>query len=291
MRNALLVLVAACLFPSSLPANPFVGSKETPASVRPPSFAAPFTDLQADFRERIAQTMRGWKDTPGPGFVLGLCAFSFLYGILHAAGPGHRKTVVFSLFLTRRSAWHEPVAAGFLSAGIHAGTSVILILFYSFLVSGISALTGSGRMGTWMEGGTYLVLAFLAAVLLGKKAFEAGRPVGAGGTAKAGLYGMLAVSSLIPCPGATMLMIFSVQIGMVAAGILSVLAMSIGMALVIAAAGLLGHAGREGLFRGLKAREGLLRSVSSVLEIGAYVLILAFSLYMAWPFLLSLLRA
>lgn len=60
-------------------------------------------------------------------------------------------------------------------------------------------------------------------------------------------------------------------------------AMSIGMGIVISAAGYIAYAGRESLFSQIKARESVIGQVSDGLEVFSYLIVLGFSLYMAWP--------
>jgi len=71
-------------------------------------------------------------------------------------------------------------------------------------------------------------------------------------------------------------------------GIVAVIAMSAGMAVVISAAAYLAWFGREGLFKRLKARATSIQLLADALELGSYVFIILFSLYTAWPFLASL---
>ncbi|MBN2050976.1 MAG: hypothetical protein JW760_11060, partial [Spirochaetales bacterium] len=120
--------------------NPFYSGDapppKAPAAGSGGSSSAAFVDLQMTFREQAARRLQSLRDDPSVSVLLAFAAAAFVYGVLHGAGPGHRKTVVFSLFLSRRARWYEPAAAGFLSAGVHAGTSVILILLFSLIGGG-----------------------------------------------------------------------------------------------------------------------------------------------------------
>jgi len=239
---------------------------------------------------------------------------AFVYGALHAAGPGHRKTVVFSLFLGRRAASWEPAAAGFLSAGIHAAAGVLVILVLSLARGAAASLGEAERVGAWLDGGTFGLLILFSLALAAAKLIrmlrsdradpgpdkdpEEGEPSthrapsesrapGLRGR-KRGLYGTVAVASLVPCPGATLLLLFAIYAGHPGLGAAGVLAMSIGMGLVISAAGYLAWFGREGMFRGLKNRQALVALASDLLELVSYLAVLAFSLYVAWPFFAGL---
>jgi len=87
-----------------------------------------------------------------------------------------------------------------------------------------------------------------------------------------------------------MIMLFSLYLGEPLLGLLGVLAMSVGMGLVVSAAGYLAAAGREGLFLRLAGSERRIQLAADILELGSYLFILVFSLFMAWPFLVSLFR-
>ncbi|HAK45034.1 MAG TPA: hypothetical protein DCO79_03830, partial [Spirochaeta sp.] len=53
--------------------------------------------------------------------------FSFLYGLLHVLGPGHRKIFLFSYFISQPSRWKQGMFAGFMTAVLHALSAVIFI--------------------------------------------------------------------------------------------------------------------------------------------------------------------
>jgi len=78
------------------------------------------------FREAMADLFSDLKEEKSPAVLAGLPGAGFLYGILHALDPGHRKTVMFSLFAARKARWYEPLAAGFLSALLHGMSAVFV---------------------------------------------------------------------------------------------------------------------------------------------------------------------
>jgi ABC-type nickel/cobalt efflux system permease component RcnA len=106
-----------------------------------------------------------------------------------------------------------------------------------------------------------------------------------GGNRKLGLYGIVVVTSAVPCPGAVVMLLFALYLDLTLIGIAGVLAMSLGMGIVVSAAGYLAYFGRTGLFSRLKGKERLVGVVSDLMELGSYCLVLGFSLFMAWPFL------
>ena len=83
--------------------NPEVSKKSGPNPVMVGKTNEKLTIFQGDLREKIASFFRNWKTAEGSAkstIFWGIIGVAFLYGILHAAGPGHRKTIVFSLPVT-----------------------------------------------------------------------------------------------------------------------------------------------------------------------------------------------
>ena len=211
----------------------------------------------------------------------------FFYGIVHGAGPGHRKTVVFTLFLSRSSKRWEPLAAGFLSAGLHAGTSLLLFIFFNMIWKSISVFSDFENISFYLEGWTFVILAVFAVVLVTVKiiALITGRSHDHQQRDGKNIYYLLIVSSLFPCPGATMLLILALSQNLIAMGVWGVLAMSLGMGIVISLAGYLGMTGRESFFMWFKGREGTVGKISNIFELLSYSMIVLFSLWMGSPFI------
>ena len=71
-------------------------------------------------------SVKGLKtDNPMAG-ALTLAALSFLYGILHAVGPGHGKTIISSYVVANEETVRRGVIISFIAAGLQALTAVAL---------------------------------------------------------------------------------------------------------------------------------------------------------------------
>ena len=298
MRSPERTAAAACLILFALvaaAANPFLGSEQGAAAptIRAPSSSGPASliALQIAFRDKAADFLSAFKADPRFSTVAAVLLVAFLYGILHAAGPGHRKTVVFSLFISRKAATWEPLAAGFLSAAVHAASGIAVVAVLSLLRGIVAPLSDTQSASAYLEAGTFIALIALAAALaVGKIAAmvrNRGGCAHGNGAAnrKLGLYGIVVVTSIVPCPGAVIMLLFALYLDLAAVGIAGVFAMSFGMGLVISVAGYLAYFGRAGLFARLKGKESLVGTVSDVMELGSYLIVLGFSLFMVWPFI------
>lgn len=290
LRIFLLTGLLLLLLLSTVNANPFLGDteeKQTP-SVRPPTSSGFMIEKQLEFKNFLGEMLAGAKQNHDKSVLWSILGVAFLYGILHAAGPGHRKTVIFSMFLTRKAKWPEPMAAAFLSASVHGGTALALILIFNLIFNKIKSVQ-INDISMYMEGTSYLLLLGLTLWFIIKTIISLrNSPRGSQNKESAkSLYTTLLVSSFFPCPGVIMIMSFSAILGVLTMGIYAVIALSLGMGVTISIVGYLALLGRESLFRFFKNKEDSLSIISSSLELGSFIFLFIFSLWMVYPFLLS----
>ena len=82
----------------------------------------------------LATSVKGLKTEHPMGGALTLAALSFAYGILHAVGPGHGKTIISSYVVANEETVRRGVIISFIAAGLQALTAVALV---SLLLLGI----------------------------------------------------------------------------------------------------------------------------------------------------------
>lgn len=269
----------------SISANPFLGAPEKPTAqvaVSGPTSEG-LVNKQLDLRNRMADLLLSLKEGSSPRLLLILYALSFLYGGLHASGPGHRKTVVFSLFLSRDAKAWEPLAYGFLLAILHGGSAILLILLYKS-TAGPLLSRNLNTATLQMEGWAYTLLVVLSLILLAGAVRHARKGHGDNSSGKRSLMA-IALTGFFPCPGAIMILVFTLTQEMLPLGISTVLIMSAGMALPISLAGYLAYFGKKGVFTALKNREKLIHKTTAAMEMTGYSFLLIFSVYMALPFI------
>jgi ABC-type nickel/cobalt efflux system permease component RcnA len=97
-----------------------------------------------------------------------LVGLSFLYGVFHAAGPGHGKAVISSYMLANEVALRRGVMLSFVSAMLQGLTAIVVMLIVYFLLRGTSI---SMTKATWtLEMASYALIAAFGAWLLWQKA-------------------------------------------------------------------------------------------------------------------------
>ena len=266
------------------------------------------TVFQGDLREEIASFFRNWKNSEGvekSQILWGIISVAFLYGMIHAAGPGHRKTIVFSLYIARKSPWYEPLITGFLLALLHGGCAICLMLIFKGISGSISANTNAYTI--YMEGFSYLLIIIVALFLILKETLEfvksskkpeksdvaiseevLEKKIGKNQNNSFGDLVPFLISGIYPCPGAILVLVLSFTLDILGAGIAAVSFMSLGMAIPIIIVAYFAWFGRKGLFTALKAKESTIKKLSFGIEIFGYTLLIIFSLYIAMPFFVSL---
>ncbi|MGH6804971.1 MAG: hypothetical protein ACREC3_16655 [Methyloceanibacter sp.] len=125
------------------PISPFAATEVAPApplAFAPPPVAAPFRapgplgrlfawvfDQQQKLQRILATSVKSIKtDNPIVG-AFTLAGLSFLYGILHAVGPGHGKTIISSYVIANEETVRRGVIISFIAAGLQALSAVVLV--------------------------------------------------------------------------------------------------------------------------------------------------------------------
>jgi ABC-type nickel/cobalt efflux system permease component RcnA len=160
---ALAVLAEPSLAKSSLG----IGTAETVSQPSGP-LAGLFIEINAYQRQFFAalrEALVGMRQ--GAGGVWFLVGLSFVYGIFHAAGPGHGKAVISSYLLANEVQLRRGIALSFVSALLQAVTAFVVVGVGWFLLRG----TGVSMTDTtnWLEIASFvLIIAFGCGLLLRK---------------------------------------------------------------------------------------------------------------------------
>jgi len=92
-------------------------------------------ETQNFFRAKMNAAVASMKKEPlGPGFFAILFA-GFLYGVIHAVGPGHGKGVVSSYVLANRQTARRGILLAFLSAAIQALSAISIFAVLRLLLN------------------------------------------------------------------------------------------------------------------------------------------------------------
>lgn len=288
----LLTLFSFVLY-GTLLANPFTVNKKNTfvttsgVSFLPQSMIA----KQRELREKMVQAMHSIKMKEHNAAYFNLLLLAFIYGIFHAAGPGHRKSVVFAAFLAKKAHSIEPALAGLLMAALHGLASIILVFGVQFLAGRIMGST-IDQSSAYLDTVTiFILLLFISWLLILKiKELSSSKNIVKDEPVRVNnIYKTMFISGLIPCPGATLILIFAASLAMYWEGITAVIAMSLGMGITISLAGYLAYFGKEAIFNTFKNNKRAIALFSDGLELLGYLIIFIFCIYLLLPVILRFL--
>lgn len=170
-----------------------------------------------------------------------ILAVSFIYGLVHALGPGHGKMVIASYFLIKGAKTKEALKAGFLTSVIHtiSALSITLILF-AFFQNSITEYFQEINANMYKVSAVFIIL--IALYLLYETIKD--RDVEEKRVKEEKIKGRSILSiatsiGIVPCPGVMTIVLFSMILGYYTLGVLSAIMMSIGMGITISFAAIL----------------------------------------------------
>lgn len=247
---------------------------------RPPTAVQRFVLAVALWQRRLnndlARQVAAYKTGGAIAPVLAILLLSFLYGLFHAAGPGHGKFVVAAYFMANRARPRDGVLMSGLIALTQAVVAISLVgIFALALDVGTLELIGSV---TWVELASYGLIVLLGVWMFWGGIVGRGCSHGNGqgpglhdhshrghgrdsvGTSDPGLRAMVpaaVAAGLRPCTGAVIVLLFTLANGIFIVGVLGSLVMALGVAITVSAIGLAAIYARRGAARAADARPGL----------------------------------
>lgn len=134
---------------------------ETPFSEDPVRW---MRDKQQNFYRRLSAAIRGLaSDSPlKAGWTL--VFLSFLYGVFHAAGPGHGKAVISGWVLATENDLKRGILISALSALFQALTAIVIVSALLLFVRSASAMARD--VAGFLESASYLMIAGLGLYLM-----------------------------------------------------------------------------------------------------------------------------
>ena len=244
---------------------------------------------------KIKSLFESIKDEKNPMTYLFLLFFAYIYGVIHALGPGHGKTLVASYFLSNERSYSKALFISVAIGFVHTFSAFLLTVTIYFFVNTFLAqfLNDTVFYTTKISA---LIIIVIAIYLIYKK-YKAYKTIEQ--KSKTPVYkfsvtphvstcgcnsckvdnnstdmALIISAGIIPCPGTTTIFIFAISLGLYYAGFVSALVMSMGMSTIIFFSALLSVAVRK------KSTNSRLKKY---LEYGslAIILILGFVLFFA----------
>lgn len=269
---ALLFSLIVVFSVSARPSNPFTGSAPPEGSERgtliqdrlsgESALSLRLSQLQGTLQQRMSAFIRALHGERSALVWLSLLGIGVFYGVIHTLLPGHRKTVLFSYFMSEQARPIHGIVAGVSLGVLHAGAAIAIVLG-SYLLIETSLNVAVTRANEIVQDLSAWVIVALGSLFLVAKIRHAlshahshhheeveGMPNRSGPAAFS--LPAIILSGLVPCPGSTVVLLFSLSLGIVSVGVLTVSAISFGMAVTLSALSVATIV----LKKGILAREG-----------------------------------
>lgn len=234
-----------------------------------------------------------------------LAGLSFLYGIFHAAGPGHGKAVISSFMLANEVAARRGIVLAFASAFLQAITAIALIFVLMFVLRGLGIRQGD--VTRWLEIASYGAVTALGAWLLFSKITGRGHhchgpkhkhshdhdhdhdhdhnhhlhapdPAQLSGDMNLRqAWGAILAVGLRPCSGAIIVLTFAFLNGLYAAGVASTFAMAAGTGITVATLAALAVWAKD-IAIGIGGAADRAEKIHRIIEIGGAALVFVLGL-------------
>jgi len=305
MKKILLILVLLLFFISlpriMLSENPF-SSNSTPGPENRSSESEVslvqktmriISNLQRNIRMYMSDLSRDINKNPlGSSFWYFLLA-AFGYGVVHALGPGHGKSVVSSYFLSRPGRIiHGTLMANMITL-LHVGSATVAVssLYFILQKSGMHSVSKLSRDLEMISYGLILVIGLLLFLrasfeLLSKKWQIVEESQSQAGSNIKELVTLSLATGIVPCPGAAIILTFALTIGIIFQGYLAMLAIALGMGLTTTFFALLALGTRSTLLKLSQKKIQLFSCLYYILSFAGAFFILVFGAVMligAWP--------
>lgn len=222
--------------------NPFTSKPETQHKAPEPLFKSQiFVKIilwQHKLKQKMSDLIRVAQSEGRIKPLIVLIGLAFLYGVIHAAGPGHGKVFAMTYVLSHRASILGGVLFGICFALIHALSGAVGVLGLRYIIQrSVSETLASVTTITQIISFGLIALLGLGILLkhgytfLSTSVSEKGtEPIKA--TRKGVLPWAVAVG-LVPCPAVVMVMLFCLSMDVMILGLLLTVCISIGMATTI----------------------------------------------------------
>lgn len=200
-------------------------------------FIGQIVDWQYHLNSSVASYIQSVNEN-GLTAVMVVLAISFIYGLVHAAGPGHGKALVSFYFLSRGGSYKKAIKLGYLISIVHALSALSITFIVYFILHGLFSKTFKELSNISMVISAVMIIAVGIYLLI--KAIKAKKEKEQTDFSKEkSEYAVAFSAGIVPCPGVMSIVLFCISTGNLYLGVLSAIAMSLGMGFTISLAGIL----------------------------------------------------
>lgn len=263
--------------------------------------------LQANLHRKLIAAVQAVRDGRTAGAGLGLIGLAFVYGVLHAVGPGHGKAVISTYALSSGDRIWRILGISALSSLAQAVTAVALVYGVLFIAEQTTRQIGGAAKGLEVFGNGLVAVVGLYLLARAWRLWKAAAPAShghdhvhdehcgcghehlvqiaePGETDRKAALGIILSIGARPCGGAILILVLAYSLDLHLAGIGAAFAMAVGTGLVVAAVALAAWSGRNlGEWTGRKRGWNLKKAAALATGAGGILLVALGGLLMTAP--------
>jgi ABC-type nickel/cobalt efflux system permease component RcnA len=261
--------------------NPFTSKPETqhkaPESFFKSQIFVKIILWQQLLKQKMSDLIRISKNEGRIKPLIILLGIAFLYGVIHAAGPGHGKVVAMSYVLSHRATIWGGVLFGICFAFIHALSGAIGVLGLRYIIQkSVSETMTSATNVSQIVSFALITLLGLFIFYRHTVSFFKRRPPrnesNSKPSSRKGVIPWAVAVGLVPCPAVVLVMLFCLSMDVMVLGLLLAACISIGMATTISLVVIAILIGKSGMLASISPKHALrAEGIIGVISGGAIV--------------------
>ncbi len=270
--NAILMAQNPLLTPARNKVEDNVRSIKYPVPIQ--KLLSKINNLQITLNKNMTKLFNDIEEDKSKKALILIFIVAFLYGVLHAAGPGHGKVMIASYFMTERAKIVNGFIAGGMIGFIHTVSAVIvvtilyLIIKVSYLsnIENISIIVKSVSALLIIGIGIFLLIKAIHKISMGKgiEIFTDSKEA----NSNKSLLILCSSIGIVPCPGVTIILLFAINKNVLPVGLVAIVFMSLGMAFTISLAAIITITARKYVFNFIQKKP----RIYNILEFSIHVL-------------------
>ncbi|MEA1916106.1 MAG: hypothetical protein U9N42_01100 [Campylobacterota bacterium] len=239
-------------------------------------FLKSIVQWQYYFNKLISSNIRSINDDNYIVIYFTVIAIAFIYGLIHAAGPGHGKALVALHFVRGKKSYKDAFKLGYLISIIHA-FSALALTFGIFYIIHTMFRKNFNEFSSYAMSISALMIVAVGIYIIVKAVMEKikGEEEEVIDEKRSKYFVALSIG-IVPCPGVMTIVLFSIVLKKFTLAVLAAVAMSIGMGLTISVVGILSVLFASKTERFVKSKGYILEIISGVL-----ILLLGLLLFMS----------
>ena len=164
-----------------------------------------FIEIQQQLNAAISSNFREIGDENALIPILTILSIAFIYGVIHALGPGHGKLLVSSYFLRNNRSYREAFKMGYLISLIHTLSALTISFVLYYLLEVVFSQTFQ-EVSFYMRKISTLLIIGVAIYLF----FEQHKEHYKSDTTQRSDLSIALSAGVIPCPGVMTIILFSI---------------------------------------------------------------------------------